>query len=82
MLVNGWHILCGTINDDAAFQHSWSSNILFDDKSKQTMLFGFFYELHILAAEYNIHLSPSRIITDFEKTIPSAAREYFPDTDF
>lgn len=42
----------------------------------------FFYQLLKIAADWNIHLNPKRIISDFEKTISTAAKEFFPSTSY
>ena len=42
----------------------------------------FFYELHRIAADLNIHFKPKQIVSDFERTIFLAAKEYFPETHF
>lgn len=54
---------------------------LMSSKSKNSYS-EFFYELHKLAVERNISLAPKIIITDFEKSISSAARSYFPSATF
>ena len=42
----------------------------------------FFYELHRIAADLNINFKPKQIVSDFERTIFLAAKEYFPETHF
>lgn len=50
---------------------------LMSSKTK-TAYYEFFYEICRLACEYNVHLNPKRIISDFEKTIPLTAKQFFP----
>lgn len=54
---------------------------LMSKKSKAAYL-ELVYELHDLAVLNKINLNPERIITDFERTISIAAKEYFKNTDY
>lgn len=42
----------------------------------------FFHQLFHLALARNINLNPQRIISDFEQTISSVAKSYFPDAQY
>ncbi|XP_054082609.1 uncharacterized protein LOC128920127 [Zeugodacus cucurbitae] len=54
---------------------------LMSKKSKQAYT-EFFHQLFKLGLAQNINLHPQRIITDFERTVSSAAKEYFPDARY
>lgn len=54
---------------------------LMSKKSKESYS-QFFYKLCEIACNNNVDLNPQRIISDFEKTIYSAAKLYFPTAEY